>query len=134
MYLPGAIYDREQERTASLQNQLKHAREKLKLQDEKHEIELKKQAVELHIQEMTQDAARRKEFIRRINHDLKAPVTVMSWILAKLTRIEIKPDTAAEKIDKLAKTSNRLIDLLHELARSYETETLKDHKNRNCRR
>ncbi len=117
--LSAALWERENERTLSLKRQLEHAEERLKLQEEKYEEELKRQLAELQVQEVLQDEYRRQEFIRRINHDLKAPVTVMSWILSRLKLGELPPEAVSEKIDKLAKTSNRLIDLLHELSSSY---------------
>lgn len=117
--LSAALWERENERTIALKKQLEHAEERLRLQEEKYEEELKRQVAELQVQEVLQDEHRRQEFIRRINHDLKAPVTVMSWILSRLKLGGLSSEAVAEKIDKLAKTSNRLIDLLHELASSY---------------
>ena len=119
--LATALWEQENVRARWLQQQLDYAEERLKLQEEKHDAELKRQLAEAHMQEVTQDQQRRYEFVRKINHDLKAPVTVMSWILAKLVKGGLSQEVVTEKIDKLAKTSNRLVDLLHELAKSYES-------------
>ena len=122
-----ALWERENERIRSLRQELEHARENLEhaqenllLQNDKHQAELRTQAAEARAQESIQDEQRRKEFVRRINHDLKGPVTVMSWTLSQLKNGGLKQEVVTEKILRLAKTCDRLIDLLHELARSYE--------------
>lgn len=122
-----ALWERENERSRALRQELEHAKQTLEhanetliLQKEKHEAELRIQAAEARAQESVQDEQRRREFVRRINHDLKGPVTVMSWTLSQLKNGGLKIEIVNEKIQRLAKTCDRLIDLLHELARSYE--------------
>lgn len=115
-----ALWERESERCNALKKELEHAKENLVLEREKHEAELRIQQAEAKAQESLQDEHRRKEFVRRINHDLKGPVTVMSWTLSQLKNGGLKPEVVSEKILRLAKTCDRLVDLLHELARSYE--------------
>lgn len=118
--LGSALWEREHERCNLLDKELSHAKESLVLQKEKFEAELRIQAAEAKAQESLQDEHRRKEFVRRINHDLKGPVTVMSWTLSQLKNGGLKAEAISEKILRLAKTCDRLVDLLHELARSYE--------------
>ena len=115
-----AFWERENERLNALQNELSFAKESLVLEKEKHEAEMRIQAAEAKAQESLQDEHRRKEFVRRINHDLKGPVTVMSWTLSQLKKGGLREEVVAEKTLRLAKTCDRLVDLLHELARSYE--------------
>jgi signal transduction histidine kinase len=92
----------------------------MRLMAEKHEFELRTQTAEARAQIIMKDERRRKEFVQRINHDLKAPVTAMIWILTKLKKDGLQSPSAGEKIERLSNTSNRLVDLLHELASSYE--------------
>lgn len=115
-----ALWERESERCNALKQELEHAKESLLMEKEKHEAELRLQAAEAKAQEALQDEHRRKEFVRRINHDLKGPVTVMSWTLSQLKNGGLRAEVVSEKILRMAKTCDRLVDLLHELARSYE--------------
>lgn len=128
-FLASALWERENQRLLALKQKLEHAEELLILQQEKHDEEMRRQLAESQMQEIVQDQQRRGEFVRKINHDLKAPVTAMSWILARLMQGGLSPAAVSEKIERLAKTSNRLVDLLHELAHSYETGTQQDEEN-----
>ncbi|MBX9685509.1 MAG: CHASE2 domain-containing protein [Candidatus Obscuribacterales bacterium] len=118
--LSTALLERENARSRAFKQELEHAEERLQLLAEKHKEEMLRLEAEAGIQAMANDVQRRKEFVKRINHDLKAPVTVMSWLLARLLQGGLSAESVAEKHEKLAKTANRLIDLLHELAVSYE--------------
>jgi signal transduction histidine kinase len=115
-----ALWERENERINRYKRELEHAQENMRLMAEKHEFELRTQTAEARAQIIMKDERRRKEFVQRINHDLKAPVTAMIWILTKLKKDGLQSPSAGEKIERLSNTSNRLVDLLHELASSYE--------------
>jgi signal transduction histidine kinase len=88
-----------------------------------HEAQLKLQAAEAERERVVADQLRRKEFVRRINHDLKAPVTVLNWTLAKLKREGISSSKATERLDHIGRTADRLFDLLAELVRTYDVDS-----------
>lgn len=69
----------------------------------------------------------KQEFVRRINHDLNAPVTVLNWALADMEQSESSPELK-ENIQVLLRTSARLGMLLDEMSRHYgQQETAKQH-------
>lgn len=85
-----------------------------------HETEIKLQQAEARAKEIAIDDERRSEFVRRINHDLKAPVTVLNWTLAKLKREGLNSANAQERLEHIERTSDRLFSLIAELVRTYE--------------
>jgi len=60
--------------------------------------------------------------VRRINHDLKAPVSVLKWALAKLKRDGLGSSKFSARLDHIARTADRLFDLLAELVHTYDTQ------------
>lgn len=62
----------------------------------------------------------RREFVRRINHDLNAPVTVLNWALADMEAINESSPEMKENIEVMLRTSDRLCMLLDEMSRTYE--------------
>lgn len=118
--LATALRERELETSYWLKVQLKQAAEKLQLENEKHVIELRAQAAESQTRQIEQAESIRKDFVRKINHDLKAPVTVMSWTLAKWKTEGLACATAERKLERMVRTCDRLVSLLHELASNYE--------------
>ncbi len=113
------LWERENERTRLVKEQLYHAQDRLKLYQE----EFKRLLAESQVQEVIRSEQRRREFVRSLNHDLKAPVTVMIWTLSRLLKGNLSPEAKEERIKKLADTANRLVDLLHEFASSYDIES-----------
>jgi signal transduction histidine kinase len=88
-----------------------------------HETEIKLQKAEARAKEIALDDQRRSEFVRRINHDLKAPVTVLNWTLAKLKREGLSSTHALDRLEHIERTSDRLFSLIAELVRTYETNS-----------
>lgn len=119
-YIAALVFEREDTRIEALKRKLDDAQEKLNLERRRHETELELQAVEARQREMVREREQRHEFARRINHDLKAPVSVLNWTLSKLKADGLDTKGAKEKLDRLAKTSDRLAALINELVQSYE--------------
>ena len=92
------------------------------MQSALHKSELLAQKAVADAHEAALDKERRKEFARRINHDLRAPVSVLSWTIAKLRGKKLTETERAEKIDRLSNTSDRLFALINELVSSYNAE------------
>jgi signal transduction histidine kinase len=111
--LSATLYEREEERTAHMKQQMESAREKF-------ESDLKLQQSEARNREAQRDKERKREFARRINHDLKAPVSVLNWTLARLRQDGIAAKGAPEKIERLERTTDRLFRLIGELVRTYD--------------
>lgn len=84
---------------------------------------------EARAREIAIDDQRRAEFVRRINHDLKAPVTVLNWTLAKLKREGLTSATAGDRLEHLERTSDRLFGLIAELVKTYETKPCEKSNN-----
>ncbi len=126
--LATVVWERERERFLSLQQSLKAAQEKLVLQGEVHKAELETQEAESRAREMALDKDRRREFVRRINHDLRAPVSVLSWTIARLKKDGLNSKGAADKVDRLGNTADRMFALINELVNSYDTQTVEQDK------
>lgn len=123
--LATAVWEREQERIASLRSSLRAAEERLRLQTEVHRAEMEKQEAIAQARELELDQDRRREFVRRINHDLRAPVSVLSWTISRLKKDGLNSKNAAEKVDRLANTSDRMFALINELVKSYDADNAK---------
>lgn len=121
--LATVIVEREHERLEVLATQLQMVQSELKVQKEMHEAELKLKAAEAKTAEFLADQRRRKEFVRTLNHDLKAPVTVLNWTLHKLRKEGFNSPRASERVDHLEKTSDRLFGLIAELVRTYDWDS-----------
>jgi signal transduction histidine kinase len=115
-------WERARERAAALERDLKAAQDNLALQGELHRTELERQKAVADAHEAMMDRERRQEFARRINHDLRAPVSVLSWTIAKLKGKKLTETERLEKIDRLTNTTDRLFGLINELVASYSSE------------
>ncbi len=120
--LAAVIWERAQEKAASLERDLKAAEEKFSLQSALHKSELARQKAVGEAREAVMDRERRQEFARRINHDLRAPVSVLSWTIAKLRGKKLTESERAEKIDRLTSTTDKLFALINELVSSYTAD------------
>jgi signal transduction histidine kinase len=126
--LASVQWEREQEKTAALKRDLKAAQDKLSLQSALHKSELAGQKAHADAREAALDKERRKEFARRINHDLRAPVSVLSWTIAKLRSKKLTEEEKLEKIDRLSKTADRMFGLINELVSTYNSQENSDAK------
>lgn len=120
--LAAIIWERERGREQAFIEQLKNQQEKHELELEKFESEIAKQEVEAENREMYQDRKRRHEFVRRINHDLNAPVSVLNWTISELQMMELENLQAREKVSRLVKSSDKLCELIDQLVQSYDYE------------
>lgn len=114
------LWEREKEREEVFRVKLQSAQDKLELAEAKYVSDLKRQEAEAQAREVLQDRKRRHEFVRRINHDLNAPVSVLNWTLAEMQDDENMPQDTQNKVDRLVKTSDKLGDLIDQLVRSYD--------------
>lgn len=117
------LWERENKRQEALETKLQAAEEKLLLSREKYEADLKRQEAEGKAREILLDRQRRQEFVRRINHDLNAPVTVLNWILSDLEHDGFDTPDAKEKIARMAKNSDKLCALIDQLVQSYDYDS-----------
>lgn len=120
--LAAIVMEREQEREEKFQLQLKAAEEKVGLIEEKFDAELKAREAEAKNREMLLDRKRRHEFVRRINHDLNAPVSVLNWTVSELQMMELENQAARDKVSRLVKSSDKLCELIDQLVQSYDYE------------
>lgn len=111
--LSATLFEREEERMAHMQQQLIAARQKF-------ESDLKLQESEARNREAELDKERRRDFAKRINHDLKAPVSVLNWTLSRLRQDGLEAKGAPEKIERLERTTDRLFRLIGELVKAYD--------------
>lgn len=118
--LAGVLYERERERLYGVLTRLNAMEATLKAERHMHEAQLRMQEAEAKAKEVILDQQRRTEFVRRINHDLKAPVTVLNWTLAKLMKEGLSSAHAHDRLDHVGRTADRLFALIAELVRSYD--------------
>lgn len=111
--LAAALWEREKANEEATKTKLAAAQEK-------YETDLKRQEAEATAREILADQHRRKEFVRRINHDLNAPVSVMNWTLVEMHDAEIESAEVKEKVELLTKNSDRLCELIDQLVQSYD--------------
>ncbi|MBY0356654.1 MAG: CHASE2 domain-containing protein [Candidatus Obscuribacterales bacterium] len=117
--LAAIIWEREREKENYFQFVLAAAQEKLDLERDKFSSELARQEAEGKAREMMHDRQRRHEFMRRINHDLNAPVTVLNWTLSELNMMKHESSQVQDKISRLVKASDKLCELIDQLVQSY---------------
>lgn len=117
------ILEREQEKEKIFRLELNAAEEKLRLEQGKFTAELAQKEAEAQAREMKQDRQRRHEFVRRINHDLNAPVTVLNWTLSELHAMKLESSEARDKVSRLVKSSDKLCELIDQLIQSYNYES-----------
>lgn len=125
--LAATIVERESARIIALTAKLNGAQLQLAAERQQHEAELKLQEARAQTMEAIADQRRRKEFVRRVNHDLKAPVTVLNWTLAKLKREGLNSHKAPERVEHITRTADRLFDLMAELVRTYDATSAGGH-------
>ncbi|HEY9788219.1 MAG TPA: ATP-binding protein [Candidatus Obscuribacterales bacterium] len=118
--LAAEVWEHEREREISFQTKLEAANEKLAHAKEKYESDLKRKEAEATAREVLLDRERRKEFVRRINHDLNAPVSVLNWTLAELGEENLTSAEGREKVKRLMKNSDRLCELIDQLVQTYD--------------
>lgn len=106
----------------ALRHELNQAKTRLALIHDKHEAELREQAAVARADAIQQDRERRREFGRRLNHDLKAPLSILNWTLAKLRSDGLNSSGAEDKLERLFKTAHRLFNLIAELSSAYDFE------------
>jgi signal transduction histidine kinase len=126
--LAALLWEREREREELARVKISAAQEKLALATEKYEADLKRQAAEARAREVLLDRQRRQEFVRRINHDLNAPVSVLNWTLFELQDEQPDPSHVKEKMSRLAKTSDKLCELIDQLVQSYDYDFAAERK------
>lgn len=114
------LWEREREREEVFQTKLQAAEEKLELAQERYESDLKRQEAEAKSREVLMDRQIRREFVRRINHDLNAPVSVLNWTLADLQMGDLPAQEVNDKIGRLVKNSDKLCELIDQLVQSYD--------------
>jgi signal transduction histidine kinase len=120
--LAAIVLEREHEREEKFQLELKAAQEKLALTQQKFEAELKTREAEAKTREILLDKKRRHEFVRRINHDLNAPVSVLNWTVSELQMMDLENQQAKDKVARLVKSSDKLCELIDQLVQSYDYE------------
>jgi len=113
-------WQEERLKTSGLQQRLLTAQDKLILQDQIHKHELETHLDQAQARELQIDHQRRREFVRFINHDLRAPVSVLCWTISRLRRPGLKANEASDKILRLANTCDRMYALINELVRVYD--------------
>lgn len=116
------LWEREREREETHRVKLQAAEERLVLAHQRYEADLKRQEAEAKAREILLDRQRRREFVRRINHDLNAPVSVLNWTLSELQENSVDTTEAQDKISRLVKTSDKLCELIDQLVKSYDYE------------
>lgn len=117
------IWESEKDRQETLVTRIRAAEDELRFAQEKFEADLRRQEAEAKTREVLNDQERRKEFVRRINHDLNAPVSVLNWTLVELQGEELPSEEAQEKLNRLMTNSDRLCELIDQLVQSYDYET-----------
>ena len=122
--LASIVWEREREREEAFKSQLISQQEKHALELDNIETELAKQEVEAENREMYQDRKRRHEFVRRINHDLNAPVSVLNWTISEMQMMNLENQQAKDKVTRLVKASDKLCELIDQLVQSYDYEIL----------
>lgn len=116
------MWEREREREDAFHTRVQATEDKLELAKQRYEADLKRQEAEAQSREVLMDRHRRKEFVRRINHDLNAPVSVLNWTLSELQEDGVGTKEAPEKIARLVKNSDKLCELIDQLVQSYDYE------------
>lgn len=125
--LVSVMWERERARQEAFKVKLEAAEDKLRHAQEKYELNLIRFEAESQAREIIQDQQRRDEFVKRINHDLNAPVTAINWTLSALQRQDrLDPDQTKDKIEQLAKNSDKLCELVDQIMQSYNYRVATD--------
>ncbi len=112
------LWERDRTKLGSMAEQLKTSQETLVFAQEKHEAELTYQASIAERKALEEDRRRRVDVVRRLNHDLKAPISVFNWTLAKLLKDREPNDPMIPIFERLKKSSEHLSRLLSEIVLS----------------
>lgn len=120
--LAAIVWEKERDTESSFQLKLTASQERLKLERDKFESELARKEAEARAREVIQDWKRCHEFVRRINHDLNAPVSTLNWTISELNTMNLESPEVREKIARLVKSSDKLCELIDHLARSYDDD------------
>lgn len=116
------IAEREAFRVAGAKARLSASIKALELQEIAHQTELRLQRSQMEAAQLEADRQQRKEFIRCLNHDLRAPISVLNWTLCKLKREGLHSLTAPSRVQSLERISERMTNLLAQLVFSQEYE------------
>jgi len=116
------LWERDRVKLISLGEQIQSSQEKLILAQEKHEAQLAYQASLADQRAMEEDRARRHDMVRRLNHDLKAPVSVFNWTVAKVLKDRTEDDPMFAVFQRLKRSSEHLSNLLSEIVQSLAEE------------
>ncbi|HEY9785012.1 MAG TPA: ATP-binding protein [Candidatus Obscuribacterales bacterium] len=123
-FVTAVFWEKERERVEHFKIELAEAAQRLNLEREKHQMELELNAAEAKAREAILDKQRRREFARRINHDLRAPVSVLTWTIASLKRkLADQPEVQA-KIERLSHSADKLTGLVDGLVKAYDESVM----------
>lgn len=120
------LWERDRVKGISMEQTIQSSQEKLVLAQEKHEAQLAYQASLADQRAMEEDRARRHDMVRRLNHDLKAPVSVFNWTLAKVLKDRAEDDPMFAVFQRLKRSSEHLSNLLTEIVQSLAEEQSPD--------
>lgn len=119
-FVVAVICEREHERVEHVKTELEDARQRLSLERDKHAMEIELMAAENTAREASLDQERRLEFARKINHDLRAPISSLNWTISGLLKLATENEELVAKIKRLAQSSDKLTRLIDELVKSYD--------------
>lgn len=114
------VWEKEQERFNAIRFKLKSAEHTIELQRQVHKVELDAQAAHAEALELMREKEIRKEFARKVEHDLRAPIGVLNWTILRLAKNSSDNKNVMDNVERLRTTSDRLNGLLDELMQSYE--------------
>ncbi len=120
------LWERDRVKVIAMEQTIHSSQEKLILAQEKHEAQLAYQASLADQRAMEEDRARRHDMVRRLNHDLKAPVSVFNWTLAKVLKDRTEDDPMFAVFQRLKRSSEHLSNLLSEIVQSLAEEQSPD--------
>ncbi|HEY9677540.1 MAG TPA: ATP-binding protein [Drouetiella sp.] len=118
------IWEREEDKIETMLLRVQTAEEKVEMLNQIHRTELEAQAAHAEAREFMKEREQRREFLHKINHDLRGPVGVLNWTIMRLQNEGLNSKTATQKLERLANSSDRLGALLDELMQSYEEKPL----------
>jgi signal transduction histidine kinase len=112
------LIERDFIREEAFREQLRNEQDKLTLARESHRNEMEAEAARANLREIEKDQERRREFAKRLNHDIRGPASSINWTLMRLKK-EHFSQLVTEKMELIARNSQVLIDLVDELITSY---------------
>lgn len=126
------FWERDRLKVISMAETIQSSQEKLVLAQEKHEAQLAYQAILADQRSLEDDRSRRHDMVRRLNHDLKAPISVFNWTLAKVLKDRAEDDPMFAVFQRLKRSSEHLSNLLSEIVQSLEERSLDGQKTQIC--